>query len=256
MNLFQRALNRLKAAAEKFTSIIPLPKPATPSAPYLPEAGTGGVRAKVLKAAESEAERRAMDIIKESGLHPEDKTYDLARRKAVEYLTRAGKLSGGGSLQRANRYNIAKRYIDNDLSTSEGISERKRKKREVFSANFNLNLSDSQYDTMDKIMASNSYNKLMELHREKYDIIITMAADAIEKGVDAKRVQKALDFWEKAYLDPDFDAFAQVVDLDRESWNEMMDRFEEESKTIAWERGDDLERRELSEAILGRYIKW
>lgn len=224
--------------------------------PPEPPMGTTSVRKKVMISAETEAQRRAMEVIRVSGLHPNDKTYDLARRKAVEYLTRAGKLEGGGKLQNANRYNVAKRYIDYELSTPEGISERKQKKREVFDANFNLELSDRQHETMEKLMASDSFEQLMELHRSKYEILIGMAADAVQKNVNTRRVQKALEMWEGAYLEPDFDAFRQVVDLDSETWNKLMDDLEEKSGTIAWKRGDDIDRRMMSQSILGRYITW
>lgn len=238
MNIFQRALNSLKRAAEKFTAAI-VPKPTKPSAPYMPEA---------------EALRRATEILITAEEHAGDAIYERARQEALTYINKSQRLAGLGKQQRGNRIRIAERYLKSELSSAAGIDDRKQRKLEIFNSNFGLDLSESQAQTVGKLMESTSFKKLMETFKERYDILIGMVGQQVEEGVDPERISAALDLWQGAGLDPDFTDFAKVTDLSNDdflSLQEDLTLLNEESYMI-----DEFKKQEAAEGILGRYISW
>lgn len=203
---------------------------------------------------EADALRAAINIIVEANQHPGDATYEQARQAALVYINKSQKLADKGATQSGNRRGIAQHYLDKELSTTEGIEARKQRKLEIFNANFGFNLTAEQADTVGQLMQSTSFKKLMEMFKEKYDIIIGMVGDQIEAGVDPVRVEQALDLWQSVGIEPDFSAFADVTELSGEAFGQLREDlmlYNEESVTA-----DELRRADDISGIMGRYITW
>lgn len=203
---------------------------------------------------EAEALRRAVDMLIEANQHPGDATYEQARQEALVYINKSQKLADIGKTQSGNRAFIAGKYMEKELSTPAGVERRKARKLEIFNSNFGFHLSEDQADTVGKLMETPSFKKLMETYKERYDIIIGMVGDQIEAGIDPVRVERALDLWQSAGIEPDFAAFADVTELSAEEFNALSEElalYNEESVTAdEWERQDDIN------GILGGYITW
>ena len=125
---------------------------------------------------------------------------------------------------------------------------------ETFNANFGFDLTREQADTVGQLMKSDSFKKLMEQYREKYDIIIGMVGDNIELGADPVRIEQQLDLWQQVGMEPDFSAFQNVTALDSEAFQALREElliYNEESIYA-----DDYQRQEDVNAIMGRYITW
>lgn len=203
---------------------------------------------------EAEALRRAVEMVIEANQHPGDATYEQARQAALVYINKSQKLAEKGATQSGNRRGIAQQYLDKELSKPEGVQARKQRKLEIFNANFGFDLTAEQADTVGQLMQSTSFKKLMEMFKEKYDIIIGMVGDQIEAGVDPVRVEQALDLWQAVGIEPDFAAFADVTELSGEAFGQLREDlmlYNEESVTA-----DELQRADDISGIMGRYITW
>ena len=203
---------------------------------------------------EAQALKAAIDMIIKASEHAGDPTYDKAREEALVYINKSQNLTNKGATQSGNRRYIADRYLKSELSTAQGVEQRKERMLETFNANFGFDLTRDQADTVGQLMKSDSFKKLMEQYREKYDIIIGMVGDNIELGADPVRIEQQLDLWQQVGIEPDFSAFQNVTALDNEDFQALREDmliYNEESIYA-----DDYQRREDLEAIMGRYITW
>ena len=203
---------------------------------------------------EADALRAAIDMIIKASEHTGDPTYDKAREEALVYINKSQNLTNKGATQSGNRRYIADRYLKSELSTTEGVEQRKDRMLETFNANFGFDLSRDQADTVGQLMKSDSFKKLMEQYREKYDIIIGMVGDNIELGADPVRIEQELDLWQLVGMEPDFSIFQNVTALDTEEFQALREDlliYNEESIYA-----DDYQRQEDINAIIGRYVTW
>lgn len=203
---------------------------------------------------EADALRAAIDMIIKASEHTGDPTYEKAREDALVYINKSQNLTNKGATQTGNRRYIADRYLKNELSTPEGVEQRKERMLETFNANFGFDLTRDQADTVGQLMKSDSFKKLMEQYREKYDIIIGMVGDNIELGADPVRIEQQLDLWQQVGIEPDFSVFQNVTALDTEDFQALREEmliYNEESI-----HADDYQRLEDLNAILGRYVTW
>ena len=203
---------------------------------------------------EADALRAAIDMIIKASEHSGDPTYDKAREEALVYINKSQNLTNKGAKQSGNRRYIADRYLNSELSTGEGVERRKERMLETFNANFGFDLTREQADTVGQLMKSDSFKKLMEQYREKYDIIIGMVGDNIELGADPVRIEQQLDLWQQVGLEPDFSAFQNVTALDAEAFQALREEmviYNEESVLA-----DDYQRQEDLNSIMGRFITW
>lgn len=206
------------------------------------------------ESAEARALRAATEMLITASQHPGDATYEYARREALVYIEKSQKLLEKGKTQSGNREFVAKKYLDREISSEKGVQARKARKLQTFNANFGFQLTESQADTVGQLMESTSFKKLMETFREKYDILIGMVGDQIEKGIDPVRVEQTLDLWQQVGIEPDFSDFARATELQTDEFNAMREDlliYNEESVNA-----DEYERAENIEGILGRYMPW
>lgn len=203
---------------------------------------------------EADALRAAIDMIIEAQQHAGDPTYDKAREEALVYINKSQNLTNKGTTQSGNRRYIADRYLKSELSTPEGVEQRKERMLETFNSNFGFDLTREQAETVGQLMKSDSFKKLMEQYREKYDIIIGMVGDNIELGADPVRIEQELDLWQRVGMEPDFSVFQNVTALDDETFQALQEDLllynEESIYADNYQRKDDID------AIMGRYIAW
>lgn len=203
---------------------------------------------------EADALRAAIDMIIKASEHSGDPTYDKAREEALVYINKSQNLTNKGATQSGNRRYIADRFLNSELSTPEGVERRKERMLETFNANFGFDLTREQADTVGQLMKSDSFKKLMEQYREKYDIIIGMVGDNIELGADPVRIEQQLDLWQQVGLEPDFSVFQNVTALDSADFQALREEmliYNEESIYA-----DEYQRQEDLNSILGRFITW
>ena len=203
---------------------------------------------------EAEALRAAVEMLIQSEQHPGDATYEQARNAALVYINKSQKLAEKGDTQKGNRRIIAEKYLKKDISSPEGVEQRKRQKLDIFNANFGFDLTQDQADTVGQLMESDSFKKLMETYKERYDILIGMVGDQVELGVDPIRIEQMLDMWQQADIEPDFSEFANVAALSAEEFTSLREEimlYNEENLTA-----EGYERQEDIQGIMGRYISW
>lgn len=203
---------------------------------------------------EAQALKAAIDMIIKASEHAGDPTYDKAREEALVYINKSQNLTNKGATQSGNRRYIADRYLKSELSTAEGVEQRKDRMLETFNANFGFDLTREQADTVGQLMKSDSFKKLMEQYREKYDIIIGMVGDNIELGADPVRIEQQLDLWQQVGIEPDFSAFQNVTALDSEDFQALREEMLIYNEETVY--ADDYQRQEDINAILGRYVTW
>lgn len=203
---------------------------------------------------EAEALRTAINMIIEAQQHAGDPTYDKAREEALVYINKANKLTNTGKTQSGNRKYIAKKYLEKEISTPEGVERRKERMLETFNSNFGFELTREQADTVGQLMKTDSFKKLMETYREKYDIIIGMVGDNIELGADPVRIEQQLDLWARVGIEPDFSMFQNVTALDSAAFASLQEQlllYAEENVNA-----DEFQYKEDVEGIIGGYIVW
>lgn len=203
---------------------------------------------------EAEALRTAINMIIEAQQHAGDPTYDKAREEALVYINKANKLTNTGKSQSGNRKYIAKKYLEKEISTPEGVERRKERMLETFNSNFGFDLTRDQAETVGQLMKSDSFKKLMETYREKYDIIIGMVGDNIELGADPVRIEQQLDMWQMAGIEPDFSLFQNVTALSNEDFFSLREELMTyaENATYYGEAPDDTQIKN----IIGGYVVW
>ena len=229
------------------------PEPPAAAAPELPKVVQPTIT-QIPDSQEAEALRTAINMIIEAQQHAGDPTYDKAREEALVYINKANKLTNTGKTQSGNRKYIAKKYLEKEISTPEGVERRKERMLETFNSNFGFDLTRDQAETVGQLMKSDSFKKLMETYREKYDIIIGMVGDNIELGADPVRIEQQLDLWARVGMEPDFSMFQNVTALDNTAFASL----QEQLLTYAEENvnADEFQYKEDVEGILGRYITW
>lgn len=243
MGFFQRIGQAIKSGVQRVFSGMVKREPKEEKLPIKPE-----------RDAEVEALRRAVEMLIEANQHAGDAAYEQARQEALVYINKSQQLAGKGPTQSGNRRMIAERYMKKELSTPAGVVARKNRQLEIFNANFGFSLSRTQAKTVGSLMASDSFKKLMELYKEKYDIIIGMVGDQVEQGIDPVRIEQALDLWQQVGIEPDFSDFSKVTELSVEEFTQLREDlliYNEESVIY-----DDFKRAEDISGILGRYITW
>lgn len=229
------------------------PEPPAAAAPEMPKVVQPAIE-QIPDSQEAEALRTAINMIIEAQQHAGDPTYDKAREEALVYINKANKLTNTGKSQSGNRKYIAKKYLEKEISTPEGVERRKERMLETFNSNFGFELTREQADTVGQLMKTDSFKKLMETYREKYDIIIGMVGDNIELGADPVRIEQQLDLWARVGIEPDFSMFQNVTALDSAAFASL----QEQLLTYAEENvnADEFQYKEDVEGIIGRYITW
>lgn len=243
MRFFQRIGQAIKSGVQRVFSGMVKREPKEEKLPIEPA-----------RDAEVEALRRAVEMLIEANKHAGDAAYEQARQEALVYINKSQQLAGKGPSQSGNRRTIAERYMKKELSTPAGVAARKNRQLEIFNGNFGFSLSAAQADTVGELMNSNSFKKLMELFREKYDIIIGMVGDQVEQGIDPVRIEQSLDLWQRLEIEPDFSDFAKVTELSTEDFMQLQEdllSYNEESVIY-----DEYTRAEDIAGILGRFISW
>lgn len=254
MNIFKRIgqgikkavsniFGRTQKAAPQHKAAPPPPQPKAAPQPQRPKTGD-----------EVSALRRAVEMLIEADKHAGDPTYERAREKALVYINKSQRLAGVGATQSGNRRYIADQYLDDELSTAEGVEARKEKMLATFNANFGFDLSREQADTVGELMKSSSFKKLMETYKEKYDILIEMVGDNVELGVDPIRLEKQLTIWQENNINPEYDDFQKVTALSDEDFDKMYAQINEYNEENV--HADEYERQQAVEGIMGGYIKW
>lgn len=229
------------------------PEPPAAAAPEMPKVMQPTI-AQIPDSQEAEALRTAINMIIEAQQHAGDPTYDKAREEALVYINKANKLTNTGKSQSGNRKYIAKKYLEKEISTPEGVERRKDRMLETFNSNFGFDLTRDQAETVGQLMKSDSFKKLMETYKEKYDIIIGMVGDNIELGADPVRIEQQLDLWQRVGIEPDFSMFQNVTALDNDAFASL----QEELLLYAEENvnADEYQYRQDVEGIIGRYVIW
>lgn len=237
-----RATSRIKKVFQRRPA--PMPQPQT----------KGQARQAAREKAEDRATKQALWAIQNAAEHPEDRTAQAGRKKAVEYLSRAERLKGKGKLQDANRQRMAERWLESDLSNASGQQDRKARRLQTFNENFNMDLNEDQAKIVTDLMESDSYNKLIETYRGIYRELISAIGEAVANNIDPLNIEKALTLFQENELQPDFDTFSKVLDLSDEDFNVLaaeMDFYTAESI-----QRDERQAQDDKDAILGRYINW
>lgn len=229
------------------------PEPPAAAAPEMPKVMQPTIT-QIPDSQEAEALRTAINMIIEAQQHAGDPTYDKAREEALVYINKANKLTNTGKSQSGNRKYIAKKYLEKEISTPEGVERRKDRMLETFNSNFGFDLTRDQAETVGQLMKSDSFKKLMETYKEKYDIIIGMVGDNIELGADPVRIEQQLDLWQRVGIEPDFSVFQNVTALDNEAFASL----QEALLTYAEENvnADEIQYKEDVDGIIGRFVIW
>lgn len=256
MGFFQRIGTGIKKAAASISGFFGR-KPKEPTPPPAPETVPDIKPAPAppeYQTKEIEALRRAMDILIAAETHPDDATYNQARNAALLYINKSQKLADKGKTQTGNRRTIAEKYIENQLSSPEGIKQRKADKLRVFNSNFKFNLNEEQADIVGDIMETPSFQKLLETYKEMYDVIIGMVGDEIEKNIDPVRVENAINLWYENGLTPDFSDFSKVVALSDSDYRKMQETIQEYNEENLHD--DDIEKAAAVYGIIGEWVQW
>lgn len=201
------------------------------------------IRRKAMLSAEAEATQKALDVIAHAMQNPDDATAQLAKNKAIEYLNRNKELQGKGDLQDWNREQIAQRWIKSDLSSVTGQEQRKQKQLDQFNANFGLDLTAEEWQTMDKLIASPAFQKQKELLGQQYRIVFEAVGDAVEKGADPVRIEQSLNLYTTLGAD-DYELFSDITKMDAAGFTDF---YEEAIAKIG--ESDRLEPYEINDAL-------
>lgn len=254
-NVGVKILQSFKTAVNKLTQVrAKRPKAAPAPAPITAPAKTGK-QARV-ESAEDQATRRALWAIENALLHPEDRTAQEGRRKAIEYLSRAENLKKKGKLQDWNREKMAERWITSDLATQAGQRERKDKKLEIFNQNFNIDLTQRQADTIAALMETDSYQQLAETYEGIYGELIQAMGEAIEDQTDPHQIERTLNLFLQNDIEPEFDTFRRVLDLPVDEFNALEADLYLQHESLFYQNDDEYGQRERKEALIGKYIEW
>lgn len=248
MNIIQKATQAItaravgaaaavKAATRKFTSF--LGRKETAPDPH---------------AAEIEAYKRALWAIDQGIQNPEDGIALAGMEKAREYLNRSAALAGKGKLQNWNRQQMAERWIASDYSTKTGQKDLQDRRLETFNANFGINLSKSQYNSMRGMIHSPAFQKLLEVNRNLYQAIYNMVGEQIEKGADPVRLEQVLDLFARSGTD-NFEDMPDLMQLSSEDFHNLYTESGELFGSFTFEDADEIERRDLFEGIVGKYVR-
>lgn len=251
MGFFSRIGAGIKKAAAAVGNIF---RPKAPTPPPAPPAPAASPEIPAYISAEMDALRKATEILIQSEEHRADATWEEARNKALLYINKSQRLADKGKTQSGNRRTIAERYAGDLLSTPGGVEERKRSRLEVFNSNFGFDLSQEQAQTVGELMKSESFQKLMETYKERYDILIGMVGEQIEDGIDPVRIEMALNFWQENNLEPDFSDFAKVTEMPADAFLAMTMEVSEYREEVV--HFDPIEDTAAVYAIMGAYITW
>lgn len=254
MNIFQRIRSGFQQAAQRVRGAVRrifAPEPVTTGPIELPTPGKIKLHNR-MQQAEREATERAVWAIQNALENPDDWTAQHAKDKAIEYLSRSKELSGKGSLQDYNRLTKAQSWIESELSSEEGQTERFDRQLENFNNNFNINLTRDSYKTMKKLMDSPSFKKLMEQNKAHYELIFGTVGDQVEAGVDPVRIEQTLDIFSRYGMDS-FENFKDITALNADDYTNLMEDMQLLDETQFF---DEIDRKEAFEGVLGRYITW
>lgn len=234
-NLITRAIKKLFAPRPKPAEEKPAPAPK-------PAHTTQEQRAQMRANAEAEAMRRATNILMESLQHPDDVGWNEARRRAKEYIDRSTKLVGKGALQDKNRQRAAERYINDQLSTAEGVDERKQMRRDTFNKNMGTNFSGDQWYTVESILDSKSFKKIQELYvNVPPSEIIALVMKPLSEGATVDNVVRSVDIFSRENIPPEFDIFDKVVNMNDDQFlkfSEEVNVFNSETDFARWDDHD------------------
>lgn len=164
-----------------------------------------------------EARRQSIEVLRYAAEHPDDKTALEAADQAQTYLERS--LEGSGKKWADNA--VAKRYLQSKLSSVEGIEEAKKNRLDAFNNNFGLSISEDEWKVMDKIVGSSSFQKMLDVKSQFYDVMYQMVGDAVEQRYNPEKIKDVLDLYWKYDLDPEFSTFKDVLQMNNSEYRSL-----------------------------------
>ena len=226
-----------------FGKKAPAPQPVA-------EAPAGPKHRSEMITATTQANERAFWAIQYAAEHPEDRVAQRAAEEATTYLSRVQKLRKDPR-QYYNAKSVAERFLKSDLTTQAGQERYKKESLERFNSQFDINLDQEQYNKFYDLTQTDAYKKMLEKHNEKYREVIQMVSDAYDDEMDPRQMEKALDLFVRADIEPDIEMFSSIMEMDQDTFSgfyrEVLDYADENIH-------DDLERMDAVQGILGRYI--
>lgn len=221
-NLGVKIIESFRVATQKIKQVR-AKRPKSGPAPQIPTIPTPKPQTQKEKTetAEQKATKQALWAIQYAMEHPEDKTAQQGRRKAIEYLSRAENLKKKGKLQRMNRESIAKTWMESDLASEKGQEARKEKKLRVFNENFNMDLNREQAELVGDLMESDSYQQLVETYAGIYADMIEAIGDAVTNNIDPIKIERTLNLFKDNDLRPEFSHFKNVLDLPEDDFLQL-----------------------------------
>lgn len=163
------------------------------------------------------ARRQSIDVLRYAAEHPDDKTALEAADQAQTYLERS--LEGSGKKWADDA--VAKRYLESRLSSIEGIEEAKKNRLDAFNNNFGLSISEDEWKVMDKIVGSSSFQKMLDVKSQFYDVMYQMVGDAVEQRYNPEKIKDVLDLYWQYDLDPEFSTFKDVLQMNNSEYRSL-----------------------------------
>jgi hypothetical protein len=213
-------------------------------------------RQKIRLDLEEKARQRAIWAIDNYQQNPDSYVAKLARDQAQQYLNRSAALAGKGPLQDWNRQKMAERWIDSDYSTETGQTAMSERMLQTFNANFGMDLTPEVYEnTMKGIINSDTFQKALDINRNLYAVIFGMVGDEASAGTDARRIEQTLDLFNRSGVNT-YEYFKDIAGLNSNLFNELAAESSELFNTLRYQTADDIERMDLWEGIVGRYVEF
>lgn len=170
-----------------------------------------------LENTQMQARRQSLEVLRYAAEHPDDKTALEAAEQAQTFLERSLEGSGKKWADEA----IAKRYLESKLSSVEGIEEAKKNRLAAFNNNFNLSISEDEWKVMDKIVGSSSFQKMLDVKSQFYDVMYQMVGDAVEQRYNPEKIKDVLDLYWQYDLDPEFSTFKDVLQMNNSEYRSL-----------------------------------
>ena len=205
MNLFKSIRSGIQKAAQKVRSVFQRKKPKE--------------KAKEDKLVE--ARMNAFEVMRYAAHNPSDKTAIEAAELAATFIERT---TPEHNRIQENYYPQAERYLANKLSSVEGIEEAKANRLEAFNNNFGLSLSQDEWQTMDKLVGSSSFQKMLDVKSQFYDVMYQMVGDAVQQKYNPEKIKDVIDLYQTFDLEPEFSTFRNVLQMNNADYGAMKER--------------------------------
>lgn len=161
----------------------------------------------------AEARKRAIEVLRYTAHNPSDKTAIEAADMAATFLER----TAGTENYEAQ----ADRFLSSKLSSVEGIEDAKANRLEAFNNNFGLSLSQKEWQTMDKIVNSTSFQKMLDIKSQFYDVMYQMVGDAVEQKYNPEKIKDIVDLYSDFDLEPEFSTFRDILQLNNSDYRDL-----------------------------------